>query len=183
MVRIGLIADTHIPEAAPGLPEEVFQAFRGLDMILHAGDIHVLSVLDRLEALAPVYGVRGNGDDGGSGRPLVPEDPRLKEIQILSVEGLRIGMLHTLPWFMEYPHRLSDALERRFGQQVDIIVHGDTHVAEIEHREGVLLVNPGSPTLPNNLTYRAGTVALLEVESRRAHVRLLQLRNNLTNHH
>ena len=182
MVRIGLIADTHIPEAAPELPEEVIQVFRGMDMILHAGDLHVLSVLDRLEALAPVYGVRGNGDDGGSGRPVVPEDPRLKETQILSVEGLRIGMLHTLPWFMEYPHRLSDAVAQRFGKQVDIIVHGDTHVAEIERREGVLLVNPGSPTLPNNLTFRAGTVALLEIAGRRAQVRLLQLRNNPTTH-
>lgn len=175
-MRIGLIADTHIPEARPDLPRDVFALFRDVDLILHAGDLHVLQVLDWLEEMAPVVGVRGNGDDGGSGRPLVPEDPRLKETQLLHVEGLRIGMLHTLPWYLEYPHPLGERVMQRFGEPVDIIVHGDSHVAEIEQREGILVINPGSPTLPNNLTARPGTVALLEVSQRRAQARILQLK-------
>lgn len=175
-MRIGLIADTHIPEARPDLPRDIFAFFSGVDLILHAGDLHVLQVLDWLEEMAPVVGVRGNGDDGGSGRPLVPEDPRLKETQVLHLEGLRIGMLHTLPWYLEYPHPLGESMVQRFGEPVDIIVYGDSHVAEIERREGILVINPGSPTLPNNLTARPGTVALLEVSQRQAEARILQLK-------
>ena len=175
MIRVGLISDTHIPEAGSALPEDVYRFFRGVDILLHAGDIHVIEVIDWLEGLAPVYGVRGNGDDGGSGRPLVPDDPRLLETQVLEIGGLQIAMLHTYPWYMEYPKPLEEGMFRRFGQKVDVIVHGDTHVAEVEHREGVLIVNPGSPTLPNNLTRRPGTVGILEIENRHAAARLFQL--------
>ena len=175
-MRIGLIADTHIPEARLDLPRDIFQVFQGVDLILHAGDLHVLQVLDWLEAIAPVVGVRGNGDDGGSDRPLVPDDHRLKETQVLDIAGLRIGMLHTLPWYLEYPHPMHERVVQRFGSPVDIIVHGDTHVAEVERREGILMVNPGSPTLPNNLTARLGTVALLEITQRHAEARILQLK-------
>jgi len=47
-MRIGLLSDTHIPEARSGLPPEVKKAFEGVDLILHAGDIYSLSVLDEL---------------------------------------------------------------------------------------------------------------------------------------
>ena len=46
---IGLISDTHIPEAASELPPQVYKAFRGVDLILHGGDMHVIDVLDWLE--------------------------------------------------------------------------------------------------------------------------------------
>lgn len=174
-MRIGLISDTHIPEARRDLPRDVFRFFDGVDVILHAGDLHVLEVLDWLEQIAPVVGVRGNGDDGGSGRPLVPDDPRLEETQLLTLDGFRIGMLHTLPWYMEYPHPLAPSVARRFGGPVDIVIHGDTHVAEVERREGILVINPGSPSLPNNLTARPGTIALLDIEDGRAQARILQL--------
>ena len=62
-MRIGLISDTHIPEAQPFLYPQVFEAFRGVDYILHAGDCHDLSVIDQLGAIAPIYVARGNGDD------------------------------------------------------------------------------------------------------------------------
>ncbi|HEY8838218.1 MAG TPA: metallophosphoesterase family protein, partial [Dehalococcoidia bacterium] len=69
MLLIGLISDTHIPEAAPDIWPQVYEAFSHVDLILHAGDLHVLDVVDRLERLAPIYVARGNGDDGGAGRP------------------------------------------------------------------------------------------------------------------
>ncbi len=46
---IGLLSDTHIPEAEKELPPELMEAFRGVDLILHAGDIYIPSVLDNLE--------------------------------------------------------------------------------------------------------------------------------------
>ena len=98
-MRIGLIADTHIPEAGPALPTQVYEALRGVDLILHAGDMHILDVLDWLERIAPVLGVLGNGDHPSSSnknRPGVPSDPRVKDRHILQIESLRVGLTHKL---------------------------------------------------------------------------------------
>jgi len=164
-LRLGLISDTHIPEARPDLPKDIFKVFAGVDMILHAGDIHVLQVLDWLEEIAPVFAVRGNGDVGDGSRPRPPEDPRLAEdIQVIEAGGLRIGMRHSIPWagYGYYP-TIQSIMDRFFGTRLDLIVVGDTHVAEIEDRDGILVVNPGSPTLPNQLWAELGTVALLDI--------------------
>lgn len=164
MTLIGVIGDTHYPEAGP-LWDEAYAAFRDVDLILHAGDLHTTDVLDWLEQRCgvPVLAVRGNGDDGGGGRPICPEDARMKPVQTLARDGVRIGMVHdaTLPEWP--PHRtLESIMEHHFAGPVDVLIHGDTHVEEIAELRGVLLVNPGSPTFPRNLTRRLGTVALVE---------------------
>lgn len=166
MMRIGLIGDTHYPEAGP-LWDEAYEALRGVDLILHAGDLHVVEVLDWLEERCgvPVLAVRGNGDDGSGGRAICPEDPRMKPVQVIDTGGLRVGMVHdaTLPEWP--PHRtLESIMEHHFGGPVDVFVHGDTHVPQVEIMRGVLLVNPGSPTFPRNLTRRLGTVGFVEIE-------------------
>ena len=164
---IGLISDTHIPEAGPDLPEEVFEAFRGVDLILHAGDMHVIGVLDILERIAPVLAARGNGDHPvrlNPNRPGVPDDPRVKEAHIIMLEGFTLGLTHTFPTPGEVPwERVTGAIQRVFGQDVDIVVCGDTHVELVFQEEGPLLVNPGSPTLPHNRVEMLGTVALMEL--------------------
>ena len=65
-------------------------------------------------------------------------------------------------------------MEREFGKRMDIIVFGDTHVAMVESYDGTLLVNPGSPTLPNGL-FELGTVGLLGIMENRAEARIIQL--------
>ena len=55
-MKIGLISDTHIPEAMPELPNQVRTVFDDTDLILHAGDLHCLEVLDWLGEIAPVLG-------------------------------------------------------------------------------------------------------------------------------
>ena len=99
-MRIGLISDTHIPEAGEELPREVFQAFKGVDLIMHAGDMHVIQVLDWLESLAPVVGALGNGDEPdvvSKFRPGLPPDPRVKQAQVVTVGGLKLDSLVTRP--------------------------------------------------------------------------------------
>ncbi len=64
-MRIGLISDTHIPTAGRDLWPQVYGALRGVDLIMHAGDLHDPVVRDWLEELAPVMAVAGNGDYGG----------------------------------------------------------------------------------------------------------------------
>ena len=61
-LRVGLIADTHMPGTIATLWPQVYDAFRGTDLILHAGDLHVADVIDELETLAPTFVCCGNGD-------------------------------------------------------------------------------------------------------------------------
>ena len=161
---IGLISDTHIPEARATLFDEVYEAFREVDLILHAGDIHDVIVLDWLEAVAPVIAVRGNGDDGSSGRPIAPNDHRLAHNQVITVGGKRLGMTHAFP---ELPHLswipIPEAMERKFNGPVDIVVGGDTHVPHVTWNDGVLIINSGSPTYPRNLQTQLGTVGFLDI--------------------
>jgi putative phosphoesterase len=162
---IGLVSDTHIPEARSTIFDEVYEAFRGVDLILHAGDMHDIIVLDWLQAVAPVIGVRGNGDDGSSGRPVAPDDPRLAHNQLIRAGGKSIGMTHAFP---EFPYvgamSLEDAMERYWKGPVDIVVAGDTHVPHVTWRDGTLIVNSGSPTYPRNLQTQLGTVGFLQIK-------------------
>jgi len=165
VTRIGLISDTHIPEAGDGLPAEIRTVFRETDLILHAGDLHVIDVLDWLEKIAPVMAVRGNGDDGMGGRRPVPADSRLSAATVTDIDGIRIGLTHGLPIPDEAPFiPLGKTMDRLFENPVDVIVFGDTHVDYVRHHDGVLLVNPGSPTLPYNLLGRLGTVGILDID-------------------
>jgi putative phosphoesterase len=160
---LGLVSDTHIPEARSTLFDEVYEAFQGVDYILHGGDIHDVIVLDWLEEIAPVIGVRGNGDDGSSGRPVAPNDRRLAHNQLIRAGGKRIGMTHAFP---EFPYQgsmpLEDAMERYWDGPVDIVIAGDTHVPHVTQRDGILILNSGSPMYPRNLQTQLGTIGFLE---------------------
>lgn len=175
--RVGLIADTHIPEAGPALWPQVFHAFRNVDAILHAGDVHDPSVLEALGRLAPVWAVRGNGDDGGGGRAPQPSHPTWREAWLLQIGGVRVGVLHCLP-IPELPPRFTvqRAMRRAFADaSVDVLVYGDTHVEAIDHIGGVLCVNPGSPTLPHNLNPQLGTIGFLEIVGEDVNASIWQL--------
>jgi putative phosphoesterase len=178
LMRIGLVSDTHIPEAGAEIPAQVYQAFRGVDLILHAGDMHIIDVLDWLENVAPVLGARGNGDyptASNKNRPGVPDDPRVKEAQVLQLEGLRVGLIHAFPLPEEILWRSTeDLIDFHFKEPVDVIVCGDTHMARIDRYPGLLMINSGSPTLPNQIS-GLGTVAFLEIHGRDAEPSILQL--------
>lgn len=178
VVRIGLISDTHIPEARYELWPQVFEAFRGVDCILHAGDIHDVSVVEQLHVVAPTYAARGNGDDGSGGRAVQPDHDRLRETWIVEAGGLRIGVTHTVP-IPELPPALTleRTLTRLFGDdhRLDVLVYGDTHVEAIDTIGGVLCVNPGSPTYPRNLNTQLGTLGFLEIRDGRAEASIWQL--------
>ena len=165
-MRIGLISDTHIPEARHSLWSQAYVAFEGVDLILHGGDMHDLSVIDELEKVAPIHVARGDGDDGGGGRPVQPEDPRVKEVWALDLGGLVVGLTHALP-IPEMPPSITvaRALDRLFPERrPDVVVYGDSHVEAIDTFDGVLCVNPGSPTYPHNYDTDLGTIGFLEIE-------------------
>jgi len=175
-MRIGLISDTHIPTATPELWPEIYAALRGVDLIMHGGDLMVPEVIDWLEGVAPVMAVSGNGDYTGWQRSIAPEDPRLSESKVLSVDALRIGLVHDFQLPEAPPLRTMEGLMLHyFGGPVNVIVRGSTHAAEITTVKGVLIVNPGSPTFPNHQSARLGTVGFLDIEGGRMRPSILQL--------
>ena len=178
-MRIGLISDTHLTDPATDLDPGVYRAFEGVDLILHLGDIYATFVLDRLERIAPVVGIQAYPD---------PADPRLKPIQILELEGLVIGMIHNIgapetpintDVGIVVPPRppLSEILTRKFGRPVDIVICGDTHEELVEEHQGVLFINPGSPTFPGikHALGSPGTLAMLEITDGSPSARIIQL--------
>ncbi len=177
---IALISDTHIPEAGLDLPAEVLDLFAGCDQILHCGDLHCLTVVDRLDQLAPTLASRGNGDTvmpSGS-RPGVPLDSRLADCHVVEVEGLRIGLTHDLESLENCSDdAAADAVHRRFGARVDIAVSGHTHVPAVRGlADGTVLVNPGSALMPHGYLGIVGTVGLLEIVDGGFQVKVIDVR-------
>lgn len=169
-MRVGLISDTHIPEAAQALPPQIAEVFQDVDLILHAGDIYLPSVLDELERIAPVLAARGDDDCGNMLR-----DKRVKWKHVLNLEGQRLWLIHDMPYSrMVTPWRRGKPSGKADEDAPDIIVFGHDHSTIMQRRNGVLFINPGSPTF---LNYRSGlgTVAVLEIDSVEAQADILQL--------
>ena len=172
-MRIGLISDTHIPEVQKELPPEVKKAFEGVDLILHAGDIYTLTVLDELEEIAPVLAALGDDDYPGP-------DPRVREKHILELEGQTLWLIHEGPqmpvsssWLPLWWQKRVSPDEDGYGKPY-IIVSGHEHRTIVERCDGILYINPGSPTLLN-YRRRLGTVGILELSDGKADVRIIQL--------
>ncbi len=168
-MRIGVISDTHIPEAGPDIPAEAYEALAGSDLILHGGDLHHVVILERLERIAPVLAARGNGDPYQwlhSLRPGVPADPRVEEVHILELAGWSIGMTHDLEAIVGEPDDFAARwTEKAFGQRVDIAICGHTHIPLTWGLPGgTAILNPGSPTLPHGYREVPGTVGILELQ-------------------
>lgn len=164
--KIGLIADTHIPEARATLWPQVYEAFEGVERILHGGDVHDLALLDELEKVAPVYCARGNGEDGSGGRPVQPEDPRVKYVWTMQIEALTVGLTHYIP-VEDSPASMTlpQFVERYWPDATpDVIVSGDSHTELIVEKNGILCVNPGSPTYPHNYDTQYGTIGFLTID-------------------
>jgi putative phosphoesterase len=164
--RVGILSDTHMPASVHTLWDEIGAAFEGVDLILHAGDIVLPTVLDQLEEIAPVLAARGNNDAGW-------DDPRLADTQWLDLEGFRVAMVHD----MEPEDEPIDVLRRKYlgGQRADVMVTGHTHFERLAWRDDTLQVNPGSPVHPHLWSTRLGTVALLELTPGSLRARVVRL--------
>ncbi|HSS95103.1 MAG TPA: metallophosphoesterase family protein, partial [Candidatus Dormibacteraeota bacterium] len=142
--RIGVVADTHCPEFIPSLPDRLFEALRGVDMIIHTGDVTGRETLAALAAIAPVEAVRGDHDTSLQQLPSTRE-LKVEGRQIVIVHGNRSRWIEepqTLLWTLSlgayHAHPgLPRALRSRFGR-VDAIVFGHTHRPCTETLDGTL---------------------------------------------
>lgn len=183
-MRIGVLSDTHIPEAGADLPAAAYAALEGSELILHCGDLHCIEVVDRLERIAPVRAARGNGDTlypVPPKRPGVPEDPRIADALVLELEGFRVGLTHDLEDADGRSEEFAQQLAQRvFGEQVDLALCGHTHVPLAwGMANGLAMLNPGSPTLPYGYTHVIGTVARLDLVPGRFEFSVLNLASGL----
>ncbi len=172
-LRIGLIADTHMPGTIASLWPQIYDGFADVDCILHAGDLHVAAVIDELEAMAPTYVCAGNGD-------LDVRHHRLQERWEGNLAGLNVGLIHRFPTPRRADEaRLEKKLTQHFGHTgLEVVIYGHTHLAEVHSVAGRTYINPGSPTLPNNQSTRHGTVGFLNIRPEGAEVELMQINDD-----
>jgi len=148
---VGVISDTH-----GRLRPEAVVALRGVDAIVHAGDIGTPDVLERLGAIAPVTAVRGNNDRGGWAE-------KLPSTQILEIGGVLLYVLHDVKELGLDPRTAG------FGA----VISGHSHQPQQEERDGVLFFNPGSAG-PRRFKLPVA-VGRLTVEDGRVRGRILEL--------
>jgi putative phosphoesterase len=134
--RVLLLADTHLPTRARDLPVEVWQAVEAADVVVHAGDWVVASLLDELEERARrLIGVFGNNDGAELRR-------RLPEVARATMGGVRFAVVHETGDAKGRERRCEQAYD-----DVDVLVFGHSHIPwDTVTAGGLRLLNPGSPT-------------------------------------
>ncbi len=161
MIEIGVLADTHVPYRAPVIPDQVVRALAGVALILHAGDVDEPAALAPLQALSPVYAVRGNYHVVERSTAGEADFPASVECE---AAGFRIAVNHgydvvpgALLWkiravlrilarrrdFPAYDSAIARALCRHFPR-ADIIIFGHTHRFYQAWLGKQLLLNPGA---------------------------------------
>jgi hypothetical protein len=162
-VKIGVVSDTHLPRFGDRLPPELLTGLQRarVELILHLGDFTGPEVPGLLEAVAPLEAVAGNNDPPALVR-------RFGRRKILSVAGVRIGMVHGDGTSGTTIGRSVDAFA---DEPVDVICFGHSHQPRCERRDGRWLVNPGSPT--DKRTQPRYSYAILRIERGRAVPRLV----------
>ena len=125
---IGILSDSHGP-----LDPWALKALKAekVDHIIHAGDIVSASVIDDLKQIAPLTVVRGNMDFPGLPRGIA-------NTEICQVSDFVFYVLHDLQSLDLDPE----------AAQINVVIHGHTHKAQIEWIDNILYFNPGSVNQP-----------------------------------
>ena len=155
-MNLAIISDTHLPRGARALPAPCVEHLRAADLILHAGDVCTLEVLEELRAIGPpVEAVHGNVDDARV-RAALPA------ARLVEAGGARIAMLHDAG---PAAGRLA-RMQARFADSGAVaVVFGHSHIPlhDRDPATGFQLFNPGSPT--DRRRQPAHTMGLAEVDA------------------
>ena len=161
-MRTLVLADTHIPGFAKALPDALVPELERADVIVHAGDVDAAPLLDLLAGFAPVHVALGNNDGAD-----VIAWGALEEVRT-ELGGVRVGVIHDSGPRQGRERRLR----RRFPHE-RVIVFGHSHIPMAYEDDGVLFVNPGSPTWKRRQP--RPTFAVLTVGRGRPTVRIVEL--------
>ena len=134
MTRIGILSDTH-----SHWDDRYAVYFKDCDEIWHAGDIGDISLLERLEEIAPVRAVAGNVDHGAVKR-------RCRELEIFRVEDVNVLLTH----IGGYPGRWAPGMKKLLSdRRINLMVDGHSHLLKIifDRETGALHINPGAAGL------------------------------------
>lgn len=148
-MKVGVISDTHVPAIVKALPPVIFDIFKDVELILHAGDLVERSVLEELKAIAPVEAVAGNMDT-------IEIRQTLPAKKIVEIGRFRVGLIHGQGNIEGQKQRI-----RKEFDTVDLIVFGHSHIPFWGKVGDVLFLNPGSPTDKRWAPYNS--VAVIEV--------------------
>lgn len=149
---IGIISDTH-----GLLRPDAFSALQGSDLIIHAGDIGDLQIIDRLEAISPVVAVRGNMDND-------IRSYNLKKSEVVDLGGHIIYILHDISRMDIEPS----------SAHIRVVIHGHSHRPAIQEHNGVLYLNPGSAG-PRRFKLPV-TVAVLDIKGKKLNAGIIDLK-------
>jgi putative phosphoesterase len=130
-MKVGVIADTHLEQAIRELEELMAGPFKDVEMILHAGDITELKVLQPFTG-KEIQAVCGNMDSPAVRRQLPTQ-------RTFHIGKFKIGLIHG--W--GGPQGIEERIRREF-RGVDCIIYGHTHIPSQAKRDGVLFFNPGA---------------------------------------
>ncbi|MFL6122512.1 metallophosphoesterase family protein [Actinophytocola sp.] len=153
-MRVVVLSDTHAPRHWKSCPPRVAEHLAKADVILHAGDVCVPSVLDELAEFAPVHVVAGNNDGPEVSAWGAPETLEL------TLAGLKIAMIHDSG---QKDGRLA-RMHRRFPN-ADLVVYGHSHIPMDIEGPDLRIFNPGSPTDRRRQPH--GTIGELDIEDGR----------------
>ncbi len=154
-----VIADTHIPRRARALPEGLIPHLHRAHLILHAGDLMDPMLLEELATYAPTRAVYGNLD---------PPEAGLPETLEFEFGGVRLAVIHD-----SGPKRGRRSRMRRRFPEARIVVFGHSHIPWLADEDGLLLLNPGSPT--DRRRHPEHTFALLRAEDGEVSAEILAL--------
>ena len=150
-VKIGVISDTHISDGQGHIPQAVLDAFKNVDLVIHAGDIVNLKGIEELKAICSrIEVVAGNMD-----QEAVKKKYPVK--QVLEILGYRVGLMHGVGAPAGLPELLKDAFKE---DRCDLIIFGHSHKPMNELIGGVLFFNPGSATDPAAVYNSYGIIEL-----------------------
>lgn len=162
-MKIVILSDTHIPTYNDKLPAKVFAELSDADLILHAGDIVEMSLIEELKKIAPVKAVQGNMDSLEA-KQLLPQK------EIITAGKIKIGLVHGWGPPLGLRERVVEAFH---GSNVRVIVFGHSHNAINEEINGVLFINPGSPT--DKIFAPFKSYAVLEVNGDKIEAKIVKI--------
>ena len=133
-MEIAIVSDTHLPKGFRRLPDACLERLRAADVIVHAGDLSTLAVLEQLQSYGRVVAVHGNVDDAAVRAVLPPS-------ATLDAGGFRLAVIHDAG-----PSRGRLERMRRQFPEADAVIFGHSHIP-LHERAGRRLsdLQPGQP--------------------------------------